>query len=111
VLIAAPGQIDFYRNFLERARLQAAADGGTFAWRSMLDATERRTLITTTFTAACICFAPAQIISGVVLLFAALVLYLWDQRMLRREAAVTAPGTPEPPAPSDPGPEAGAGAG
>jgi hypothetical protein len=62
----------------------------------MLDATERRALTATTFTAACICFAPAQIISGAVLLAAALLLHLYDQRMLRREN-VAAPATMGPP--------------
>jgi hypothetical protein len=66
----------------------------------MLDATERNALTLTTFTAACICFAPAQIVSGVALLIASVLIFRWDQRVSRREAAATSPvtvgETPEP---------------
>ncbi len=58
----------------------------------MLDATERKALTLTTFTAACVCFAPAEIVSGVALLLASLLLYQWDQRVLAREAAASAAG-------------------
>jgi hypothetical protein len=73
-----------------------------------LDATERRALTATTFSAACVCFAPAEIISGVVLLVAAFLLYRWDQRLLRQEAAAAGAAAPPPPAPAA---DAGAGAG
>jgi hypothetical protein len=74
-----------------------------------LDPTERRVLVLTTFTAACICFAPAQIISGVLLLVVSFLLHQYDQAMLRKEAALapavtmgdplgTPSSAPEPPA-------------
>ncbi len=56
----------------------------------MLDATERKALTLSTFTAACVCFAPAEIVSAVLLLIASMALYRWDQRVLRREAEATA---------------------
>jgi len=71
----------------------------------MLDATERKALTLTTFTAACVCFAPAEIVSGVALLIASLLLYRWDQRVLAREAAAAVTmGAPSP----DPGAEGAA---
>jgi hypothetical protein len=69
----------------------------------MVNATERRALMLTTFTAACICFAPAEIISAVLLLIASGLLYRWDQK-LRRQEAETPPhpqATPAPAAPSE----------
>jgi uncharacterized membrane protein len=69
----------------------------------MLDATERRALMLTTFTASCICFAPAEIITGVLLLLVSGLLYRWDQAMLRKEAeAANMGGTPIPPAAAPP---------
>ncbi len=60
-----------------------------------LDATERRALTLCAFTAACICFAPAQIVSGLVLLAVSAALYVWDQQMLKREdSAATAGAQP-----------------
>jgi hypothetical protein len=53
----------------------------------MLNATERKALTLTTFTAACVCFAPAEIVSGIFLLLVSLLLFRWDQAVLRREAA------------------------
>jgi hypothetical protein len=53
----------------------------------MLDATERRALTFSTFAAACICFAPAEIVSGVALLLASLALMRWDGRVTAREEA------------------------
>jgi len=41
----------------------------------------------TTFTASCICFAPAEIVSGILLLIASGLLYRWDQAMRSKEAA------------------------
>jgi hypothetical protein len=75
-----------------------------------LDPTERKALVLATFVAASICFAPAQIISGVMLLVASFLLHRWDQAMLRKEAAAqpaattaaplgTPSGAPEPPEP------------
>jgi hypothetical protein len=55
-----------------------------------LDAAERRALTLGVFTGACICFAPAQIISGLVLLLVSVLLYRWDQRILKREADAAA---------------------
>jgi hypothetical protein len=73
----------------------------------MLDATERKALTLSTFTAACVCFAPAEIISGVALLIAAMALHQWDQRMLRREAeAAAAAALGDLPRPSAPDPAA-----
>jgi hypothetical protein len=69
-----------------------------------LDAIERKALILTTFTSSCLCFAPAEIISGVVLLLASMLLYRWDQGIQRREAAdaAAAAPAPSPPAPAEP---------
>lgn len=53
----------------------------------MLHARERKTLALTVFAAACVCFAPAQIVSGVFLLLVSLALFWWDQRVTRREEA------------------------
>lgn len=53
----------------------------------MLSPIERRALFLSVFTAACICFAPAQIVSGVALLLLSALLYRWDQALLRKEAA------------------------
>jgi hypothetical protein len=50
----------------------------------MLTATEKKALTLTTFAAACICFAPAEFVSGTMLLIASAVLYwrIWphDER-------------------------------
>ena len=70
----------------------------------MLNATERKALTLTTFTAACVCFAPAEVVSGFVLLIASVLLYRWDLGMLRREAAA-APPEPAPAAPTAETPE------
>lgn len=64
--------------------------------RAMLNASERKTLTLTVFAAACVCFAPAEIVSGAFLLLVSLLLFRWDQRVTRREAARDA--GPEPPA-------------
>jgi len=53
----------------------------------MIDATERRALTLSVFTSACLCFAPAEFISGAVLLLVSLALYTWDSALTRREAA------------------------
>jgi hypothetical protein len=53
----------------------------------MLDANERKALTLSAFAGACLCFAPAEFISGGLLLLLSGLLYLWDLRMLRREAA------------------------
>ncbi len=53
----------------------------------MLTPDERRALTLSIFAAACLCFAPAQIVSGVALLIVAGIVHLWDQRLLRREEA------------------------
>jgi chromate transport protein ChrA len=68
----------------------------------MLNATERKALTLCTFTAACICFAPAQIVSGLTLLIASFFLYRWDQRLSKKEAeAAKAAQTGESPPPPD----------
>jgi hypothetical protein len=64
----------------------------------MLNATERKTLTLTVFAASCVCFAPAEIISGTFLLLVSLLLYCWDQVVTRREAARD--GGSEPPDPA-----------
>jgi hypothetical protein len=51
-----------------------------------LDATERKVLTLTTFTAACVCFAPAELVSGVLLLIVSALLLRWDRAVTRREA-------------------------
>ncbi|APR85792.1 Hypothetical protein A7982_11141 [Minicystis rosea] len=38
------------------------------------------------FAASCLCFAPGQVVSGVLLLVAAIALWRWDQKILLREA-------------------------
>ena len=53
----------------------------------MLTPGERNALVVSTFTAACLCLAPAEIVSGVALLVASGILHLWDQRLLRLEGA------------------------
>jgi chromate transport protein ChrA len=70
-----------------RGTLVRAAEEG----QAMLNATERKALTLSAFTAACICFAPGEIISGGFLLVASLLLWRWDQRLLRREEAEQAP--------------------
>jgi hypothetical protein len=45
----------------------------------MLTATERKAITLSTFAAACICFAPAEFVSGTLLLIAAAVLYYRDR--------------------------------
>jgi hypothetical protein len=66
----------------------------------MLTPDERRALTISTFAAACLCFAPAQIVSGVALLIVSGILHLRDQRLLRLSEAAAPPvalaGTPEP---------------
>lgn len=57
----------------------------------MLNATERKALVLTTFAAACLCFAPAEIVSAMLLLVASLALYRWDQRVTMREAPQPSP--------------------
>lgn len=52
----------------------------------MLDATERKALTVSVFAASCLCFAPGQVVSGAVLLVAAIALWRWDQKILLREA-------------------------
>lgn len=53
----------------------------------MLEPTERRALTLSVFAGACLCFAPAEFISGAVLLLVSLGLYTWDSALLRREAS------------------------
>lgn len=53
----------------------------------MLDATERKALVLCVFTASCICFAPAQVVSGIFMLLLSIALYFWDQSLLKRERA------------------------
>ncbi len=60
----------------------------------MLDATERRALTLVAFAAACICMAPAEFISGGVLLLVSLALYRWDLAVLRREGVTVLPPAP-----------------
>ena len=62
----------------------------------MLDATERKALTLSAFAASCICFAPGEIVSGVLLLVMSGLLWRWDERILRREAAAAAPAAPAP---------------
>jgi hypothetical protein len=50
---------------------------------------ERKALTLSVFAAGCICFAPAEIISGVLLLTLAYVLYRWDTQILAAEAAAS----------------------
>lgn len=57
----------------------------------MLDATERKALTLSAFAAACICFAPGQVVSGAFLLLVSFFLWRWDQKLLRREEAAQAP--------------------
>lgn len=57
----------------------------------MLNATERKALTLSAFAASCICFAPGEIVSGTVLLVASALLWRWDEKLLRREAAALAP--------------------
>jgi hypothetical protein len=52
-----------------------------------LDATERRALVLSAFAGACLCFAPAQIISGALLLVISGLLHVWDQKLSAREEA------------------------
>jgi hypothetical protein len=73
----------------------------------MLDATERKALTLSAFAAACICFAPGEIVSGSLLLTISGLLWRWDERILRREAAAAQPAAPaspggeaDPPAPA-----------
>lgn len=56
----------------------------------MLDATERKALTLSTFVAACICFMPAEILSGVALLVVSAVLFEYDRVMTHREDAAEA---------------------
>ena len=52
----------------------------------MMNATERKVIVITTFVAACICFAPGQWVSGGALLLASAALFQWHRVKLRREA-------------------------
>lgn len=52
----------------------------------VLQPTERRALTLSAFVAACICFAPGQVVSGAFLLLVSLLLYRWDRRQSAREA-------------------------
>lgn len=75
----------------------------------MLDATERKALTLCVFAGACLCFAPAEFISGGLLLLLSGALYVWDLRTLRREAAAApapaaaSPSGAAPPSPPAPG--------
>jgi hypothetical protein len=85
--------------------LHCAAARGTFASEetseyAMLNATERKALTLTTFVAACVCFAPAEIVSGIFLLLVSLLLFRWDRAMLLREASSSSSAL-------SPGPEGG----
>lgn len=51
----------------------------------MLDPTERRALTFSAFAAACICFAPGQVVSGLILLLISFLLWRWDRRVTMRE--------------------------
>jgi hypothetical protein len=64
----------------------------------MLNATERKVLTVSTFVAACICFAPGDMVSGGMLLVASLALVQYDRVMLRREDAAA----PKPAAGAEP---------
>lgn len=73
----------------------------------VLHPTERRALTLSTFVAACICFAPGQVVSGAFLLLVSLLLFRWDRRQSAREAGAgeaeseeqqTTPNTSPPPA-------------
>jgi hypothetical protein len=44
------------------------------------------------FASACLCFAPAEFVSGTVLLVVSALLHAWDQAALRREAAAAGAG-------------------
>ncbi|MFT3767713.1 MAG: hypothetical protein QM820_19845 [Minicystis sp.] len=61
----------------------------------MLDATERKALTLSAFAASCLCFAPGQIVSGAVLLLAAVLLWRWDQRLLREAEEAEGAGGPK----------------
>ncbi len=63
-----------------------------------LNATERKALALSAFAAACICYAPGQVVSGTALLIASIALIRWEREMLRKEAA-EAPPSGEAPAP------------
>ena len=63
-----------------------------------LSASERKALTLTTFTSACICFAPAELVSGVLLLLVSAALFRWDRAVTLREASITMGETPIPPA-------------
>lgn len=53
---------------------------------------ERKALVLSTFAASCICFAPAEMVTGVVLLIAFGLLYRWDLKLSRTEGQdLTAP--------------------
>ncbi len=61
----------------------------------MLTATERKALTLSAFTAACITFAPGEVTSGLLLLVVSGLLWRWDQRLLRAEAAQAASAPPD----------------
>lgn len=55
----------------------------------MLDASERRALVLSTFVASCLCFAPGQVVSGAFLLIVSGLLWRWDVRHLAREQSAS----------------------
>jgi hypothetical protein len=64
----------------------------------MLTATERKALTMSVFAGSCICFSPAEFVSGTVLLIVAAVLYFRFRRHDQLEAG--AGGADEPPGPA-----------
>jgi hypothetical protein len=52
-----------------------------------LDPAERKALGLSVFAAACICLAPFEAVSAVLLLVVAALLYRWDMRLTAREEA------------------------
>jgi hypothetical protein len=69
----------------------------------MLAATERKALALSAFTAACIAFAPGEVMTGLLLLVVSGLLWRWDQRVTRAEAALAAASAPPPAGPAPPG--------
>lgn len=62
----------------------------------MVNATERKVLTITTFVSSCICFAPGEWVSGLVLLIASGVMYRWYRLQARREEAAKPAPAPAP---------------
>jgi hypothetical protein len=56
--------------------------------------------MTSTFVAACVCFAPGEFVAGGVLVLATAVLYAWHRHHTKREAPPAAGGAGAGPAPS-----------